>query len=445
MKREEWKSHLGFIWSASGSAIGLGTIWRFPYIAGENGGALFFLLFIFFLLLISFPVLLSELFIGKKGGKNPQDSFAQVGKKKSWRVIGGVTIWTGLLVSAFYSVICAWTLGYLIEALWGHLHHFTSGQEAAIFFQSRIGDPLWLLFYLFLFLLIASSLLYFGVQKGIERSNKVMMPLLFCFLLFLAIHGVRMDRSGEGISFLLAPKWGALSGSMALNALGQAFFALSLGQGTMVTYGSYLGGKKSLIATSFPIVISVIIVSLLSGLAIFPATFAAGIPPTSGTALVFETLPILFSQMKGGGFFLVLFFLLIFFAALTSQISAMEPLISFFTDRRWSRHQAVFVTTLLVLGGAIPISFSFNILSNFRPLGSSLFNVVSLLSINWLIPLGGLAAILLVRSFQKGEKEELLNTLLSNHLSKGVVWMGRYFLWSLSYFIPLMILILLFF
>lgn len=395
------------MWAAIGSAVGLGSIWRFPYIAGQNGGAAFILLFVAFLILISLPVLIAEIVIGRKAALNPYGAFKELGKSQAWGGLGFLTIMTGFLVSSFYSVICGWTLGYLYEAILGGVTHFQSIEESTSHFQNLVSSPYWSLATHASFILLASWILYTGVRKGIERWNEIFMPLLFFILLLLAIRGFMMQGGGEALRFLFSPDFSTITPSIAIMALGQAFFGLSLGQGTMVTYGSYLSKKENIPRTCLPIAIAVVLVSLLAGVAIFSVVFTAHLQPTDGTNLMFSTLPLVFSELPGGYFLACLFFLLIFLAGLTSQISAMEPLISYFIDqKKWTRRKALFWCAAGVFVLGIPSSLSFGAWKSYTFFGVNFFEAISYFAINILIPIGGLAAVLLT-GWRWGIKETL--------------------------------------
>ncbi|MEX0961846.1 MAG: sodium-dependent transporter [Simkaniaceae bacterium] len=444
MAREHWQSRLGFIWAAVGSAVGLGNIWRFPYIVGENGGALFILLYLICLAFVGFPVLIGELTIGRRAQKNPSAAFGLLGGTRSWKRMGFLTIITGLLVSAFYGVIAGWTLGYLIEALFGNLTHFKSGSEAALFFQSSISSTSWALFSYFGFMVLCLIILYFGVQKGIEASNKILMPLLLTVLLGLAIKGVTLKNAHEGLKFLFLPDLNMLSPKVILMALGQAFFALSLGQGTMVTYGSYLSKKENIPTTSIPIALFGTFVSILAGIAIFTTVFSAGLPPTSGQGLMFETLPYIFSTMKGGVGISIAFFLLIFLAGLTSQISALEPFISYLIDtKKWSRHRAATIAVVIASFLGIPCALSMGLLKDVTFFNKTIFSLLSTVSVNFLIPLGGLSAAILV-GWRLG-----INESFKSIQEGAALFLGRhrffsfYIKFGIKYLSPLIILLIL--
>ncbi len=438
--REHWKSKIGFIWAATGSAIGLGSIWRFPYVVGQNGGAAFVLLFCIFLFFVSLPVLISEIVIGRKTQLSPAGAYEEIGKKKGWRSLGIMTILTGFIVSSFYSVICGWTLGYLVEAVAGNLTHFKVAEETANYFTSLSSSPSWSLGCHFCFMTLSAFILYFGVQKGIEFGNKLMMPLLFVILFALVLKGLSMPGAKKGLMFLFTPDWKIMTPGTIVTALGQAFFGLSLGQGTMVTYGSYLNKKADIPSICLPIALSVTVVSLLAGIAIFTVVFSAGVEPTSGTNLMFQTLPIIFSDMAGGYFLAIFFFLLIFLAGLTSQISAMEPAIASLIDSLgWKRHKAsLFVAIGAFLLGA-PSALAFGPLKSFTIFEANFFDAISFLCINILIPLGGLSAVLLL-AWRWGVKGAF------DHLKEGIgpwferfSWVRNYLKFSIKYLAPVVI------
>jgi NSS family neurotransmitter:Na+ symporter len=444
MKRELWKSHIGFMWAAIGSAVGLGSIWRFPYIVGQNGGAAFVLLFAFFLVFVSLPVLIAEIVIGRKTHLNPSGAYRQLGKTKRWGRLGLLSIATGFIVSSFYSVICGWTLGYLIDAVTSQLTNLHSIAESQNYFNLHVSSPFWAIATHFSFMFLATLILFVGVQKGIEASNKVFMPMLFILLFLLAIKGLTMSHAKAALSFLFSPDWKSLTPAAIIMALGQALFGLSIGQGTMVTYGSYLSKNENIPKTAFPIAISVIIVSLLAGIAIFTVVFSAGAVPTGGTNLMFQTLPLIFSQMTGGFFLAILFFLLIFIAGLTSQISAMEPVISYFMDEKeWSRHKATFWAGFGAFLLGIPSALSFGLWKGYTFFGMNFFDAISFVSINILIPLGGLFAVVLV-GWKWGIKEAFL------HLKEGTgkfyakhPSIDKYLRFNIKYISPVIIIIIL--
>lgn len=440
MQRESWGSKLGFIMAVAGSAIGLANIWRFPYLVGKFGGAAFIIVYILFLFLIGFPVLISEITLGRKAQSSPSGAFKMAGGK-GWAYAGKLTILTGFLVASFYSVVAGWVLGYLVEALIGQMNHFTSTESSLAHFTTLISTPWWTILFHFLFVFLGTSVLYLGVQHGIERGNKILMPILFLTLIFLVVRGLFMPNSGEAIAFLLSPDWSILTGEGLLAALGQAFFTLSLGQGTMITYGSYLKKKENILTTCIPVVTMDFAVSILAAIAVFTIAFSVGIEPDSGPSLVFTTLPWVFSQLTGGYLIALIFFLLVFLAALTSEISAMEPSIAYLKDEfGWTRHQA----TMAVATGAfllgVPSALSYSLLKDWLLFGKPFLEFMEFLCSNILIPLGGLLAVGTVAYLWgvKGALEEIETGdggLLKRHR-----WISGYLTICFRYVAPLFII-----
>ncbi|MBP9841919.1 MAG: sodium-dependent transporter [Simkaniaceae bacterium] len=423
MAREEWRSRIGFIWAAVGSAIGLGSIWRFPYVVGANGGAVFILLYLLCLIAVGFPVLIAEIVIGRKTALSPSGAFEKLGGNGVWKTAGKTTIITGFLVSTFYSVISGWTLAYLIDAVRGKLIYFGASAEALSHFKSIVDSPCLVVGVQGVFMLLAGWILYTGVRKGIERGNTIMMPLLLFVLVLLVVKGLSMPGAGQGIQFMFYPDWSLVTPGVVMMALGQAFFSLSLGQGTMVTYGSYLKRHENIPLTCFPIALFGVVISLLSGIAIFSIVFSMGMEPTSGVSLMFETLPLIFSTLPGGYLLSIAFFLLLLLAALTSQISALEPMIAYLIDRHlFKRHYAVVLTCLASFLLGIPSALS-----------GEFLNGVMALCVDVLIPLGGLCAVILV-----GWRWGMTKALDHLEVKKGHL-LGYYLKISLKYVAPCLI------
>ena len=357
MERDSWGSRLGFIFAVAGSAIGLANIWRFPYIVGKHGGAAFICMYLLCLFLMGFPVFMSEMLIGRTTQTSPAGAFRQLGGNKFWSFAGTMTVVTGFIVSSFYSAVAGWILGYLVEAVAGKITHFSSSDQAILHYAGLIGSPLWTVSFHFIFILTCSCVLFLGVRQGIERVSKFMMPLLFIVLFLLVAKGLSMPDADKGLRFLFTPDWSVLTPTAIIIAMGQAFFTLSVGQGTLVTYGSYLTGKENLIKNCLPIALMDTVVSILSAIAVFTIVFSVGMEPDSGPGLIFHTLPLAFSQLSGGYILAVMFFLLVVIAALTSEISAMEPTIAYLIDEKgWKRRSAVIACGLggFLLG--IPLS-----------------------------------------------------------------------------------------
>ena len=393
MKRETWGSHIGFILAVAGSAIGLANIWRFPYMVGKNGGAAFIAIYLLCLLLIGFPVFLSEILIGKKTHANPAKAMEKLSHSKVWRKAGLLTIITGFLVSSFYSAVAGWVLGYLYESVTGSLS-FTTFESANAHFDHVTSNPFWGLGFHFLFMSACVSVLYCGVKYGIERANKILMPLLFIILIGLVINGLLMPNSKEALAYLLRPDFTLLTPAAWLAALGHSFFTLSLGQGTMITYGSYMRENEPVLSSLVPVVIMDTLVSLLSAFAIFTIAFSQGVEPGQGPSLLFSTLPVVFNGIPGGAIIASFFFLLVVLAALTSEISAMEPSIAYLIEeKKISRHKATAVVAIGAFLFGVPSALSTSLLSG---VGFNFLEVMDTLCNSILIPVGGFLAVIMV-------------------------------------------------
>jgi len=444
VRRESWKSRIGFIFAALGSAVGLGSIWRFPYVVGENGGAAFIILYLICLSLIGFPVLISEILIGRSTQKSPSSAFYILGQSKNWRRSGKLTILTGFLISSFYSVIAGWALGYLIEAISGKLHSFQTGIEALKHYQTLSESTYWSIGYHFLFMLICSFVLLTGVRKGIEFGSKIMMPLLIMVLVIITVKGISLPNSFQAFTFLFTPKWDMLTPSAFAMALGQAFFTLSLGQGTMITYGSYLSQREDIPRSCIPVVILNTLIGLLAGVAIFTVVFSAGLKPESGPSLIFETLPVVFSQISWGWSLSVLFFILVAIAAITSEVSALEPAISYLIDeKRWSRKKATIVITFFAFLLGIPSALSFGAWREITLFGANFYTIISDISVNFLVPIGGFFAIILV-GWKWGIKSAFENLKTgSASFFQDRPWLAKYFYFCIKFTAPLLIIVIL--
>jgi NSS family neurotransmitter:Na+ symporter len=389
--REAWGSKLGFILAAAGSAVGLGNIWKFPYIAGENGGAAFVFVYLLCIAIIGFPVLISEILIGRTTQRNPVGAFAMLSGKKGWISVGFLGVAAGFMILSFYSVIGGWTMGYVVETLKGSLSNFHNPEEAGVLFGSLVGSPVWSIAFHTAFFAATMFIVIRGVQGGIEKAGKIMMPILVLILVILIIRGVTLDGASKGLAFLWVPDWSKINGSSVLIALGHAFFTLSLGMGAMLTYGSYMSKKDSVVTASFQIVVLDTLIALMAGVAIFTAVFASGLDPAAGPGLIFQTLPAVFASMTGGVFFSFLFFLLLAIAALTSAISLLEVVVAYFVDERgWGRKRSVMIFGGIIYLLGIPSALSFNLLSDFTIMGKTFFDVVDFLASNVLLPFGGL-------------------------------------------------------
>lgn len=441
-ERAHWGSRMGFILAVAGSAVGLANIWRLPYVVGENGGAAFLIVYLICLALIGFPVFMSEIIIGRTTQLSPGKAFHQIGGNRFWSWIGHGTIITGFLVSSFYSAVAGWILGYLVESIRGNVTNINHVNEAITHYNTLVENPFWGVGFHALFLLICVGVLYLGVKEGIERGNKIMMPCLLVVLILLVIKGVSLPNAGEGIRYLLSPDWSELTPKSIMIALGQAFFTLSLGQGTMVTYGSYLSKDENLVKSCFPVVLVDTGVSLLAAIAVFSIVFAGGMQPDTGPGLIFHTLPLIFSQIPGGYLFAVMFFLLVLLAAITSQISAMEPTIAYFQDELgWGRHLSATVCGALVFMVGIPSALSYSLMSSCTFFDCNFFDFISMLCSSFLIPLGGFFAVILVGWVWGTDNATRQLKQGATELFQKKPWLKTYFRFCFKYAAPILMLI----
>jgi NSS family neurotransmitter:Na+ symporter len=361
--REEWGSRLGFILAAAGSAIGLGNVWRFPYLLGKDGGAAFLLVYLVITLLVGLPVLLAELAIGRAARRTPANAFTALKVNPRWSVIGWMaTIAGGFLVLSYYNVIGGWTIKYALASLDSLREASASAERSKAFFTGFLGMQDQVVFFQLAFMGITMLIVASGVTKGIERVCKLMMPMLLVILLGLIVRAVTLPGAGAGIEFYLLPDWSRLlDPTIYLDALGQCLLSLSLGLGIMLTYGSYIRKGERLPSAGLWTASLDTMAAFLAGLAIFPAVFAMGFEPGAGVGLTFITLPAVFGKMPAGMYFSFLFFLLLFLTAVTSAISLFEVAVSFAMERfHMTRTGAVWLTgiIILLLGGYSALSLS---------------------------------------------------------------------------------------
>ena len=332
--RGQWQSATGFVLAAAGSAIGLGNIWRFPYVAGQNGGAAFVILYLACVLLICLPYLFAELVLGRHTKKNPVGAIKATGKGMPWILVGGLGVLTGVFILSYYSVIAGWAFGYIFKSVIApHLPH------SEFIATPALAIPLFGFFVLLTILVVLG-----GIEKGIERWSKILMPVLFVLMLLVIVRGLTLEGAGAGLSFYLDPDFSKVTPPVILAALGQAFFSLSLGMGAMITYGSYLPKSANLRTSGASVAAFDTLIALMAGFMIFPALFAMGKDPAAGPTLIFEVLPAVFKDMPLGALIGPLFFVLLAIAALTSTISLLEVPVSYFVDeRKWSRKKSVWL------------------------------------------------------------------------------------------------------
>ncbi len=395
---------------AAGSSVGLGNIWRFPYVAGDNGGGAFLAIYILCVLVMGLPLMIAEFSVGRASHRNAVGAYRALGGK--WSCLGYNGVLTAFLILGFYFVVSGWTAEYMVHSVTGELARYTTAEEYAAMFERFIRNPWRPLLYTSLFVLATHFVIALGVQKGIERSAKVLMPLLFLILIVLAIRSLLMPGGTEGLKFFLLPDFSKVTAATVLTALGQAFFSLSIALGTMVTYASYFKPDTNLRHTALNVTILDTSVALLAGVAIFPAVFSVGIEPSSGPSLVFITLPGIFNDMPLSMVWSSIFFLLLVVAALTSTISLHEVITAYLHEEwRMSRGAAAWTTTSGTLALAALASLSLGVFDRWRICGLNLFDSLDFLTANILLPVGGFFTCIFVgwRLDRKVFVEELSN------------------------------------
>jgi len=387
---EQWSSKIGFILAAGGSAIGLGAIWKFPYIAGVSGGGAFFFIFILFTLFLGLPLLIAEFVVGRKTQKNALEAYKELAPHSKWHWIGYLGIVTCFILLSFYSVIGGWIISYIWKAVTGQLNGLDqSGYEQL--FGETISNPITSVAVQFIFMLFTIIVVAKGVQKGIEKASQIMMPVLFILFLVLIIRSLSLEGAMEGVTFLFKPDFSQITPETILFALGQSFFALSVGVSVMVTYSSYLSKEESLFRSAFSIVGLNIVIIVLSGLAIFPAVFSFGLKPDAGPVLLFNVLPNVFNQMAFGIVFFVAFLLLFLFAALTSAFSMLEIIVSVISKgdvKKRAKWSWIIGIAIFIFG--IPSTLSYGVLSDVLLFGKTIFDAADYIVSNVLMPIGAL-------------------------------------------------------
>lgn len=388
-----WSSRMAFILAVTGSAVGLGNIWKFPYITGQNGGGAFVIVYLFCVVLIGMPVMMSEILIGRRGRRNPVATMALLGEEEGssrhWRLVGLMGVLAGILILSYYSVIAGWTLAYVWKSVSG-VFVGASAAEIGAQFGDYVGD--WRLVGVShtLFMGLTTFVVARGVERGLEQAVKFMVPALLLLMLALLAYSINSGHFAEGLAFMFTPDFDRLSWDSVLIAMGQAFFTLSIGMGAVMAYGAYLPQEASITGATAAVVMADTVIAMLAGLVIFPLVFANGLDPADGPGLVFYTLPLAFGQMTAGSLFATLFFVLLVFAAWTSAIGLMEPAVAWMVEHfgRTRAQAAVSVGVLIWLIGFGTV-LSFNVLADLTFYKGTIFANVDHLTSNIMLPLGG--------------------------------------------------------
>jgi NSS family neurotransmitter:Na+ symporter len=385
---------MAFVLAVTGSAVGLGNIWRFPYVVGENGGGAFVLVYLACVIVIGMPVMMSEILMGRRGRRNPIATMAllgaEEGKSPNWKVVGAMGVLAGVLILSYYAVVGGWTLSYVLKSGTAQFANATPDIVTSIR-DEFLGNWSTVALYHTIFMGLTIFVVARGVERGLEQAVRFMVPALLLLMVVLLGYSIASGHFGEGVAFLFSPDWSKLTWDTVLTAMGQAFFTLSIGMGAVMAYGAYLPEETSIPGSATAVAISDTSIALLAGLVIFPLVFANGMDPADGPGLVFVTLPLAFGQMPGGVFFATIFFVLLTFAAWTSAISLMEPAVAWIVERfSKTRAQAAVAIGLLIWAVGFGTVLSFNVLADFTFWRGTIFDNLDHLTLNIMLPLGGL-------------------------------------------------------
>lgn len=428
LSRAHWSNRLSFILAATGAAVGLGNIWKFPYIAGVNGGGAFVLLYLACVLMVGLPVFIAELYIGQKSQTNPVDAFNVLHRRKSpWRIIGWLGIFTAFLILSYYSVVAGWVLDFMTKSA---TNRFAGHSDAEIrnYLGELFADPRSQIFWHFVVMLLTTIIVMKGVKSGIERWNRILMPALLVLLTGLLIYSAFLPGAGKAMTFLFSPDFSKLTPKAVIEAVGHSFFTLSLGMCGMITYGSYLQPKEDVIKTAVAVSLMDTIVALMAGVVIFSAIFTFDLEPGTGPSLMFQTLPILFSKMTGGYFVALAFFSLVSFAAITSAIAILEVVVTYFIDHHGGdRSRVTIIAGFLVFTMGISCALSFNVLADFKMAGLTFFDLFDKMASHILMPVGG-ALVAIFLGWVLGERAcqtIIKKSDLPDFFATGLLWTAR--------------------
>ncbi|MEM1181949.1 MAG: sodium-dependent transporter [Acidobacteriota bacterium] len=392
--RGNWNSRFGFILAAAGSAIGLGNIWRFPYTAGEYGGGAFVLLYLIFVIVIGVPVLLSELAIGRHTQQSPVSAFKKLVPNSKWWIVGFLGVLAGFGILSFYAVIAGLTVGYAYLAMKGTFSGEIDAAKSAEIFGQITGNPVWMIGLLALFMLLTILVVRRGISGGIEKTARLLMPVLLAFLVLLVVRALTLPGAGEGLAFMFSPDFSKLTLDGVVSALGQALFSLSIGMGAMITYGSYLPKDENIPVSTVSVAMFDTGIALLGGLIIFPTLFTAGADPAAGPGLIFVVMASIFNTLPLGNLVAVGFYVLLSIAALTSTISLLEVIVAYFVDERgWSREKSTWTVGLTCFALGVPSALALGantfLSSEFHVFGQSDFlSVVDLVCGTYFLTIG---------------------------------------------------------
>ncbi len=438
-KRDSFASSFGVLVAMAGSAVGLGNLWRFPYLVGTNGGAAFIIIYLAIVFVLALPIMYAEFVVGRRAQSNVYGAFKKLAPGSKWGIIGIMAIICCILIVSFYSVVGGWTLDYLVKSVSGKFLSGSGGFDGM--FAETVSSNYRPLFFMALFVGVSAAVLLAGIKDGIEKYSKVLMPLLFFMVILIAVRSVTLPGSGEGVDFLFKPDFSKVTASTFLDALGQAFFSLSVGFGIIFTYASYVNRKENLIKMSVQTATADTVFAIIAGIAIMPAVFAFGIEPGQGPGLVFVTLPYVFAQLPLGSVLATIFFFVLFVAALTSAISLLEVAVAYVLEEfKLKRKVAVLLVVAIVLVLGTFCSLSQGILGDVKILGNNIFDLFDKTTANILIPLGALLLVLFAGWRMK--KEDFIDEITSGGTHKVNPVYLKIVLFSIRYLAPVIIAVI---
>lgn len=434
--RDGFASSFGVLVAMAGSAVGLGNLWRFPYLVGTNGGAAFIVIYLAIVFLLAIPIMYAEFVIGRRAQTDVFGAFKKLAPGSKWGIIGIISIVCCTIILGFYVVVGGWTIDYMVKAC---MQQFSSANaDFTQMFASSVQSSYSPLIYMLVFTLLSGGVLLAGVKDGIEKYSKILMPALFIIVVILAIRSVTLPNSGAGVEFMFKPDFSKVTTDTFLDALGQAFFSLSVGFGIIFTYASYVNRKESIIKMSAQTAIADTLFAILAGVAIMPAVFAFGLEPGQGPGLLFVTIPYIFSQLPLGSVLAVLFFFVLFVAAITSSISLLEVVVAYLIEEfKLKRRNAVITVVLVVILIGVFCSLSQGVLSDVKIFGLNIFDLLDYTSANILIPLGAMLIVLFAG--WRMSKADFIDEITSGGERKVKLWYLTVILISIKYLTPVII------
>ena len=440
-KRDSFASGLGVLAAMAGSAVGLGNLWRFPYLVGTNGGAAFIIIYLAFVFLLALPIMYSEFIIGRRSQANVFSAYKVLAPGTKWCTVGLIYVLASLFIISFYCLVGGWTINYFWKAI---SFQFNVADTSVLggMFNSTVTSSVEPLVFMLIFLGITALIVMAGIKDGIERYTKIMMPMLFIIVVMVAIRSMTLPGAGAGLEFLFKPDFSKVTGNTLLNALGQAFFSLSIGCGTIMTYGSYVNKKENIAGLSAETAITDTTFAIIAGLAIMPAVFAFGISPAEGPGLVFVTLPYIFAQLPFGAFLAILFFFMLFIAAITSSISQLEVIVSYLKEEfNMSRKLAIFLSLAVIVIFGVLCSLSQGTLADVKIFGLNFFDFFDQTSANIFLPLGGFFAVIFVG--WKMKKPDVVDEFTSGGTRKLNKFFVNFSYYSIKYLAPIVVAVVL--